>query len=97
MREISELLDITKPFHISFGGQHEGMCVAAVKALGQGKITIGEYYEVEDHNMRLVEEIDPDATYLFEALGFDIAYETDRRQLKDWWEDHINSLKEEGL
>lgn len=97
MRKISELLDISKKHHELWGGVAIGMCHSAAEAMEQGEITIGEWDEVGDHCMMLVEEIDPDATYLFEALCFDRTHESDRRQLKDWWEDHISSLKSEGL
>lgn len=97
MRKISELLEICKRHHELWGGPAIAMCLSAIEARHYGEMTIDEYYELEFHNMGLLEDIDPGAVYLFEALGLDRTQESDRIQLKEWWENHINSLKENGL
>lgn len=97
MRKISELLEICKSYHELWGGSKIGMRPSSVKAGYLGEITKEERYEVTTHSMVLVEEIDPESVYLYEALCFDRTHEPDRRQLKDWQEDHINTLKENGL
>lgn len=97
MRKISELLEIAKPFHISYGGQHKGMCFAAEESLAAKLMSLEEKKKLVFYASGIVSKIDDESAYLISALTSTrdelVTWET----VKDWWEDHINNFKEEGL
>jgi len=103
MRKVSELLEICKEYNYLWNLSADTadtwmMCFAAEDAFIEGAISPDEYYTVTYYCRQIVNSLEYDASTVRRGLGLPhpLLCEKSFTTLKEWWNNHIQDLKEKG-